>query len=105
VDNKQILIKARELLADERNWTKGAAARDAQGNETDVDSEEAVCFCVLGAIRHITDRVIQNSMDRLLLDVVAEVTGTRDYVHLYNDDPSTTHSDILKFLDRAIQLA
>ena len=43
-------MKAHELLADPKHWTKRAYARDKDGQSVSAHSDEAVCWCVLGAI-------------------------------------------------------
>jgi hypothetical protein len=46
-------VKVRELLSDESKWTKGAYARDADGNDlylSGVDSPNASCWCLDGAL-------------------------------------------------------
>lgn len=43
-------MKIRELLSDESKWTKGFYARNAHGAIRPSKSEEAVSWCILGAI-------------------------------------------------------
>jgi hypothetical protein len=43
-------MKAYELLADKKNWTRGANARDAHGFATGALGDDAVCWCIYGAI-------------------------------------------------------
>ena len=44
------LEDARDLLAKENVWIRGALARTADGIATYYDSPNAVCFCSLGAL-------------------------------------------------------
>ena len=44
-------MKAWELLSDKSKWTKRAFARGGNGEAVDARSEEATCWCTLGAIQ------------------------------------------------------
>lgn len=44
-------MKAWELLSDKSKWTKRAFARGGNGEVVDARSEEATCWCTLGAIQ------------------------------------------------------
>lgn len=44
-------MKVYELLSEESKWTKRALARDIKGIEVDVNSVEAVSWCLIGALR------------------------------------------------------
>lgn len=46
----QLLIKARQRIAKEENWGRGAYARNAAGYGVDVLAPEAVCWCAVGAL-------------------------------------------------------
>jgi hypothetical protein len=43
-------MKAKDLLTDSSRWTKWAYGRDASGRPTHPRNEDAVKFCVIGAI-------------------------------------------------------
>jgi hypothetical protein len=43
-----VLEVAAQLV--EKGWTKGALARDAEGYAVSLESDDAVCFCAIGAI-------------------------------------------------------
>jgi hypothetical protein len=47
---KEILIKAREIISDEKNWTQGIEARDKDGNTVAYFNPLAICFCSIGAV-------------------------------------------------------
>lgn len=42
------------LFADEAHWTAGEAARDKDGNAVGCTSEDAVRWCIVGGIDHVT---------------------------------------------------
>src|SRR6185295_865294 len=48
---RDILLAVDSLLASEKAWTTDVEARDARGVRTDPRAEDAVCWCVEGAIR------------------------------------------------------
>lgn len=93
---RDILVKARELIADPAHWTKGEFGRDAHGNGIVpwLEGRKPVCYCSLGAILTVGDsgdeaaRVLEKHM--------------RDSITRFNDDPKTTHADVLAAFDRAI---
>ena len=49
----EILTGVRDLLSDPERWTQGASARDAKGRIVDVHSEDATCFCAVGAFYRV----------------------------------------------------
>lgn len=57
------------------------------------------CFCVLGAVATAAQEDDACGAARDYLE--REVPGMRSVV-VYNDDPSTTHADIMALFDRAI---
>lgn len=42
-------MKIKELLDSETKWTKGSMAKDKEGNAVPYGSQEATCYCLLGA--------------------------------------------------------
>jgi len=46
-----LIRQARNRIADKKHWTTGALARDAYGHRVGPKSDEAVCWCALGALR------------------------------------------------------
>lgn len=43
------------IIGDERNWTKGALARTVEGTKAFPDDDDAVCWCLVGALRLVTN--------------------------------------------------
>jgi hypothetical protein len=43
-------MKIQDILTDESKWTTRAGARNAIGHEVSVMSDDAVCWCLYGAI-------------------------------------------------------
>lgn len=100
----QVLQNARELIAEEKNWTQGAQARTANGEATALDDKQAVCFCATGALCRVSHRLAYSIQARAYEKLSSKVPSRmRTRVALFNDDPSTTHKDVLKLFDDAIQ--
>lgn len=77
------------LLSTEQQWCKGRL-RDAHGRH-----------CLVGAIEAVDGRQV---LQRIVLQAAREVSGKRYWrIEFFNDDPRTTHSDILEVLRRARQ--
>jgi hypothetical protein len=75
------------LLATEQQWCKGRL-RDAQGRH-----------CLVGAIEAVEGRQM---LQRVILHAAREVSGKRYWrIEFFNDDPHTTHTDVLEVLHRA----
>jgi hypothetical protein len=97
---RTLLIDARKLLTDPKNWTQQVAARNAQGHETQAKSVTAVCWCSLGALTHcrpdVEDRAyIYNVAYETLLQATPN-----GMVASFNDN--STHEEVLELFDRAI---
>lgn len=108
-----ILQKARELISKPEAWTKGSFARDAEGRTVrDINDDRATCWCLLGAVSKSTrDLSMGNQEYRdarfCLRCAVGARCGLGDAdspltTASFNDDPHTTHADILAVFDDAI---
>ena len=98
---KQVLQEARDLI--EKGWTQHSFARDENGDEVEVFSDKAVCFCSLGALRRTSETAHQNIQAKTLLwDKVKVVSGYMG-IASYNDYFLTDKKDVLKVFDEAIK--
>lgn len=50
----ELIVQTGLLLADPEKWTRHAYARDAEGVQKKASSPDAVCFCMVGAMKYIT---------------------------------------------------
>lgn len=102
----QILQETRDLLSDERRWTKFARARDRAGRSVEVEDPEAAMWSIEGAVARVCNPfgITPISMLRLLDKVVSIVFHTREEVtaNMYND--LMRHELILELLDEAIAI-
>jgi hypothetical protein len=102
----EILKEARKIIARPEAWTKGATARDVNGMGCYTDTAEAVCFCSMGAILRVRNSMAkgycpakEDRAFRILSQTVRRPTAA------WNDDPATTHADVLNAFDHAIAKA
>jgi len=74
------------MLATEQQWCKGRL-RDAHGRH-----------CLVGAIEAVGGRQV---LQKPILHAAREVSGKRYWrIEFFNDDPRTTHADVLQVLRR-----
>ncbi|MCZ7496292.1 hypothetical protein O8B39_17465 [Agrobacterium rhizogenes] len=95
----QILKEARALIADEKNWTQGAFARDANGRSERID--RAICFCSIGAIA----KVARTNLGSPVPAPVLKALGVTAHCRLAQFNDSHTHPEVLALFDRAIARA
>lgn len=85
-----------ELLSDEKRWTRGTRARDKNKKPCEPKDTIAESFCLMGAIQRCY------SYDEYF-DALDEVELAIDdnRIGAFNDDPPTTHADILRVVREA----
>ncbi len=94
----EVLTTVREALSDPERWYQGSYFN---GKST----ESATCACLEGATWIAAEALYGSpaTYDKPADWLISEAAG-RPVID-FNDDPSTTHADILAVLDRAIELA
>ncbi len=109
---REILIRARALIEQPIRLTQGVIARAANRHYVSATDPEATCWCAEGALVRAAEEGAATAVDavdatkdiakasRLLSDQV----GGRA-LYRFNDDPRTTHADVLKAFDLAIKAA
>jgi hypothetical protein len=95
-----ILIRARKLIEAPERWTKGAMARNSVGARVSAYAPDAICFCAQGALKKASDW--DDHLSQAALRLNRAITIPVGYI-TYNDEPETTHADILALFDRAIE--
>ena len=74
---RQILQRARDILADPNRWTRDALARDKSGDQYWPREGEAVRFCMLSAIERAgTDCGIKGNADPLVIAAQRHLAAT-----------------------------
>lgn len=109
--SKQILIETRNLLSDPSKWTRRTLARDKNLKNVSPYSDHATCFCMYGALQRVsfigglvrTDTGLAYDEARSHLGNVVAATTPYPKIDYFNDHPNTTHEDVLKILDKAIE--
>lgn len=90
------LRAARELIARPGTWTQGYYARNARGQNVQVTSKNAVCWCLVGAVERVGGGDLEIEMLALAID---------DSPPDWQDEPCRTHAEVLDVLDKTIALA
>lgn len=88
------LRAVRSLLSDEKCWTKGNFAQDEHGKYVPLGSEHSCKWCLMGAAMKVAPE--------RWTDLCNALTGNQQTTAI-NDDPRTTHADVLRLIDDAIQ--
>lgn len=97
----EVLIAARELIADEKRWCVGQSALKADGFPCQSQDPEAVRWCAIGAPRKFCGRSEEG--DRLwfeVVDALRSVSGESSPAFDVNDRQG--HAATLAMFDRAI---
>lgn len=95
------LEAAKALIADPKCWIKGVIALNDDGEQVESDNLKAVCFCSLGALRAAAaNRGINKALRTLYKHLPENYNG---FLTGWNDHSSTTHEDVMKLFDKAIQ--
>ncbi len=100
-------MKLRELLTDKSKWTKHTLARNTKGSPVHPLSDEAVCWCLVGAMQKCYS--IDSSVAAIVNnDVSVELREAikRKYGHMYistvlgfNDTQETTFEQVKEILN------
>lgn len=94
----KVLRQAKRILSKKSAWTRHCLAVDKFGLPVLPTSSKAVAFCMLGAVSKAKhDLGVGTSACSALYKVIP--TGL---VGTFNDNPSTTHEDVLRMFDKAI---
>ena len=113
---KPILIEGKAIIQDPIKWGKNAEAYDIDGEKIRPTSDKACCWCPFGALNKARfdgnhSYKALNSARRHLANAmwpVSERECSLEYERLYNDiaqfndQPKTTHENVMKAFDIAI---
>jgi hypothetical protein len=97
---KDILIKAREIISDEKNWTQGIEARDKDGNAVAYFNPLAICFCSIGAVERAAFLTNGDPARALCALTTGEIYYSNIAIAKFNDNSS--HAEVLAMFDTAI---
>jgi len=113
---RDLLRRARARISRPSRWTRGANARDSRGEEIAPRSPSATRWCLVGAIRSLTESAGDYDYDlvgealhlvirqlpegALYFSVCNDEHRHAEVLAGYNDDHR--HADVIALLDRAI---
>ena len=105
------LSRARELIDTPEKWIQNNTAVDVDDNRVDILSEKACKFCLGGAIDRVRSDMGEppafytECSQWIKENVELGIYGTQKLTPLvsFNDQPTTTHADVLRAIDEAIQ--
>lgn len=120
LDKVEVLMAARDIIKDDRNWARGWFAQNHNGMDCDVTSANATSFCVLGSVRKSMlsmsddDSIYGTSLSQEYFNLrnILEQNIPGDFddyddtdckVARFNDNKDTQHSDIIHLLTKSIQ--
>lgn len=95
---RRLLQEGRARIESQEAWIKHMAARDSEGRSVSCLSEEACRFCAFGA-------VYGNLPALTFLERAVHKLYKRHGIVRFNDRVETTHEDVLRVYDLAIDLA
>ena len=106
----KLLTDAKLLISDKANWTKSAYAKDDKGRTVECFSEEATCFCSLGALHRASGTAfVEHTVERDAINILHESIPRDDCgwrsIAVFNDAASRTHEEVMKVWDDAIAAA
>jgi len=115
VNALEIARKTYELLSDKKKWAKGDFAMTDDEFQVETTSPNATCFCMLGAIEHVTgiqpysintSEPVPPEIDRVVA-TIAEIVGYEDAgasaVMDYNDSLGRQHRSIVRTLRLTVE--
>ncbi len=91
-------MKAHQLLSDKSKWTTGYLAKNKRGNATEPVHQDAVRFCLVGAVH----RCYPDTAERLQAISTLGIVVFPDSVGSWNDAGGRTFTEVrtlLKELD------
>lgn len=94
-----VVREVRNLLADPDRWTQGDFAQNAMGDAVPAWANEAVCWCLVGAIEKVCDEsedVTEYEIETALRDF-----SGWDPISSFNDN--NPHAQVVTMLDRFLE--
>ena len=102
MSKKEILRGIRELIRNPAHWTRGALARNAQGQDVPVASPDVQALCLTGAIYRFD--VLHPNADtmRAVWGSLLEVIHHRYKCPVPEFNDTHSHTEVLAVLDEVI---
>lgn len=106
LNTKRLLVEAKALISDEKHWTKGWFAVDAEGVNVSSYSKDACGFCMVGALtrsqRYLFGERSEEAVFVQANNLLKECSNAYT-VASFNDSPETTHAMVMEVFDKAIK--
>ena len=101
----EALERAKEIINNPKNWTKGAVAKNKNNQPVIETSPKACKFSLNGALHRAIYEMIKEQKYEIetLRQINNNILMKDKHVEL-NENPETTHEDILQLLDNTIKL-
>lgn len=99
-DILRVVRDVRVVLREPRYWTQGFYARNAKGDRRYPDAPDAICFCIVGAIRRAA--ASENLAEETAQALRRFLPEPFKYLSKFNDMAERTHAEILALVDRCI---
>lgn len=95
---------AYHLLDSRKNWTQGAYARNRHNEPIAPTSNEAVCWCAIGAVGAASgNRLgVESRLARESLAIIAAANGLKDPDAIAHANDIETYGEVRKLFRRAI---
>lgn len=100
---RQIVERARAMIAAPQTWTQGEFARDDLGEPVSWRSRKAAQFCIWGALNRAAREMTSDEHLRVRLadNAARALRGTTPSISRLND--TGTHADVLGLIDRYLE--
>lgn len=103
-DVTQVLIEAKALISNPKNWTTNYFAKDDEGFDCDPSKKAACQWCAMGAVYHIVGKFSYlEAKEEWKLLAAASDSLYRSTVVAVNDNLG--HAPIMRVYDKAIELS
>lgn len=103
---RELFIETRGVLTPRSSWCTGTIAQDSCGNEVEPTDSSATCFCLVGALEHLTAK---NAPYKTALELLHSIIQRDDYYDLPGlpsdalmewNDGFAEHRDVLNLLTK-----
>lgn len=100
----QVLIDARALIEKPKAWIKGVNATNKLGKGCTSSSEDAVCWCMDGALMRSAQSAHLYEPGSAYWDAFYALNklANGDFI-AWNDKPERKHAEVLAVFDKAIE--
>ena len=117
IDAGEVTVPVRKILAEskrlleEKGWTKGVYARDAEGTQVSCVDSTATCFCMLGAINRVVNTLTGKytrlpAEETFAIDALVTYlrdSGTATDIPTFNDTVATSVEEVAAAFDKAAE--